>query len=125
MTFAKERSFGRSVGGVLVLIAAYSAWRSRTTMAEAAGAIGAALLLLSAAAPAALKWPSKAWWAFAHALAWVNTRVLLTLFFAVAIVPVGIVMKLFGRDPLDRHGRGSSWLPYPVGRDPRHYERMF
>ena len=125
MTFAKERSFGRGVGGALVLIAAYNIWRGRPTVVEAAGAIGVLLLTLSAVAPAALKWPSKAWWSFAHVLGWINTRLLLTLFFVLIVVPVGVVFKLTGRDLLDRRGRGSSWLPYTMRRDPRHYERMF
>ena len=123
--FAQERAFGRGVGAVLVLIAGYSVWRGRSSAAEITGATGVVLLVLSAVAPAALKWPSKAWWMFAHALGWVNTRVLLTLFFMLVIVPVGLFFKLFGHDLLDRHGRGSSWRPYPLRRDPRHYEHMF
>jgi hypothetical protein len=122
---AEERSFGRGVGGVLILLAAYNVWRGRPTMAAIFGAIGLTLLVLSSAAPAALKWPSRGWWTLAHALGWVNTRLLLTIFFVLVLVPVGVVFRVFGRDLLDRRGHGSSWVPFSTRRDPRHYERMF
>ena len=49
----KERSFGISVGGVLLLIAAYLVWRGRITAAEIVGGIGAVLLVLGLTAAAA------------------------------------------------------------------------
>lgn len=122
---AEERSFGRGVGGVLVLLAAYSVWRDRPTLAAVCGVIGPTLLVLSWAAPAALKWPSRGWWTLAHGLGWVNTRLLLTIFFVLVLVPVGVAFRLFGRDLLDRRGKGSSWTPFSVRNDPRHYERMY
>jgi hypothetical protein len=73
----------------------------------------------------ALKWPSRDWWALARMLGWVNTRILLTLFFAIVVVPVGIVFRLLHRDLLDRRRTGSSWLVFSARRDRRHYERMF
>ncbi len=36
------------------------------------------------------------------ALGWVNTRIILTLLFAITIVPVGLMMRLFGRDRMAR-----------------------
>ena len=123
--FTQERSFGRGVGGMLVLLAMYEAWRGRMTLAPIAGACGLLLLVLSAAAPALLAWPSRAWWALARVLAWINTRVLLTAFFMLVLTPIGFVLRLLGRDPLDRRRTGSTWSPFAGRRDPRHYERMF
>jgi hypothetical protein len=122
---AQERSFGRGVGGMLVLLAAYEAWRGRMTLAPVVGAAGLLLLVLSAAAPALLTWPSRAWWALARVLAWINTRLLLTAFFVVVLTPIGLVLRMLGRDPLQRRATGSSWSPFAGRRDPRHYERMF
>ncbi len=51
----KERSFGISVGGVLLLIAAVLWWRGRITSAEIVGGIGAVLLVLGLTAPRLLK----------------------------------------------------------------------
>lgn len=122
---AQERSFGRGVGGMLVLLAMYEVWRGRMTLAAIVAACGVLLLLLSAAAPALLVWPSRAWWAMARVLAWVNTRLLLTAFFVLVLTPIGLVLRALGRDPLQRRVTGSTWSPFAGRRDPRHYERMF
>ena len=78
----KERSFGISVGSVLLLIAAFLLWRGRITAAEIAGGIGAVLLILGLTKPLLLKWPSAVWWKFAMVLGYVNARVILTIAFA-------------------------------------------
>jgi hypothetical protein len=52
--------------------------------------------------PAALSYLHRVWTRLGLALGWVNTRVILTLLFAVAIVPVGLVMRLMGRDRMAR-----------------------
>ncbi len=114
----RERSFGLSVGTVLLLIAIALAWRGRVTRAEVIGVIGAVLVLGGALVPKWLKWPSDAWWAFAMVLGWVNARLLL---------PLGLFWRLIGRDPLGR--RRSSypgWTVYPERfRHREHFERMF
>jgi len=62
----------------------------------------------------------------AHVLGWVNSRVLLTALFFLVLTPMGLVLRLAGRDPLRlRRREGSGWSPYPPRfRDPKHYERM-
>lgn len=123
--FTQERSFGRGVGGMLVVLAMYEAWRGRMTLAAIVGACGLLLLALSAAAPALLARPSRAWWALARVLAWINTRLLLTAFFMLVLTPIGFVLRALGRDPLERRRTGSTWSRFAGRRDPRHYERMF
>jgi hypothetical protein len=51
-------------------------------------------------APALLRHVHAGWTRLGLALGSVNTRIILTLFFAISIVPVGLVMRLFGRDPM-------------------------
>jgi len=55
----------------------------------------------------------KGWMLFARALAFVNTRILLTLFFLVVIGPVALITKLLGKDFLQRHIDSSPtfWQP--------------
>jgi hypothetical protein len=61
-------------------------------------------------------------------LAWVNTRIILTLLFYAVFTPIGVIMRLF-RDPLDRRlhdGRVSYWVPKePEPFDPKRYENQF
>ena len=73
----KERSFGVSVGGVLIAVAAVLWWRGRIDYAAILGGIGAVLVVLGLTAPRLLKYPSAAWWKFAMVLGYVNARVIL------------------------------------------------
>jgi hypothetical protein len=122
-----ERSFGVSVGAVLCAIALVLIWRGRLTRAEWLGGIGAALLVLGLIRPALLKYPSAAWWKFAHALGYVNARVLLTILFAFVLTPLSLVWRLTKRDPLARRrDHWPGWSAYPARyRDAKHFERMF
>jgi asparagine N-glycosylation enzyme membrane subunit Stt3 len=122
-----ERSFGVSVGGVLVLLAAILLWRRRIGRAEVMGGIGAVLLVLGLVAPVLLKYPSKYWWKFSLAFGRVMARFWLTLLFLVVLTPVSAVWKLIGRDPLDRRrDKWPGWSPYPARyRDRKHYDRMY
>jgi saxitoxin biosynthesis operon SxtJ-like protein len=122
-----ERSFGVSVGAVLLVIAAALWWRGRVGRAEVLGGIGAVLLLFGAVRPQLLKWPSAAWWRFAGVLAYVNARILLTLLFSLLLVPLSLVWRVLGKDPLARRReKFQGWTPYPERyRDRTHFERMF
>ena len=123
----RERSFGLSVGGVLIVIAALLLWRHKVTRAEVIGGIGAVLVLGGALAPKLLKWPSDVWWAFAMALGWVNARVLLSVLFFLILSPLGLLWRLIGRDPLNRRRESyPGWTTYPERfRQREHFERMF
>jgi len=122
-----ERSFGVSVGAVLVVIALVLWWKGRIGRAEILGSVGGVLLLLGTVYPPLLKWPSMIWWRFAGVLAYVNARILLTVLFSVLLVPLSIVWRLTGKDPLARRRQKfEGWTLYPARyRDRTHFERMF
>jgi hypothetical protein len=122
-----ERSFGISVGSVLLVIAALLWWRGRIARAEILGGVGGVLLVLGALSPRLLKWPSAAWWRFSRALGYVNSRILLTLLFWLILVPLSVFWRLVGEDPLGRRrDKFQGWTPYPARyRDRTHYQRMF
>jgi len=122
-----ERSFGVSVGAVLLVLAAILVWRHRVLRAEVLGSIGGVLLVLGLVAPALLKWPSKYWWMFSRALGHVMARVWLTVLFAIVLTPLSIVWRVIGRDPLARRrDKWPGWSPYPARyRNPKHYDQMY
>ena len=121
-----ERSFGVSVGLVCIAAAALAGWRNRVVAAAVLAAVGAVLVTAGILRPAALRVANRIWWRFAQALGFVNSRILLTLFFFLVITPVGLVLRLFGRNPLKPSGAGTTWSPYSARfRDPRHYDHLF
>ena len=123
----KERSFGISVGGVMLLIAALLVWRGRIPTAQVVGGIGAVLLVLGLTQPRLLKYPSAVWWKFAMILGYVNARVILTVAFAIVLTPLGLLWRVIGKDPLARHRKNwQGWAPSPERyRNPDHFNRMY
>ena len=122
-----ERSFGLSVGLVLVGIAALLWWKAHPLRAELLGGLGGVLIVCGLAAPRVLYYPNVIWMRFAHVLGYVNARILLTILFAVVLVPVSTLWRLTGKDPLARRRRQfPGWSPYPSRyRSRKHYETMF
>jgi Saxitoxin biosynthesis operon protein SxtJ len=122
-----ERSFGISVGGVLILLALILLWRRRITRAEVLGGIGIVLLVLGLIAPPLLKYPSRYWWKFSLALGRVMARFWLSLLFLLVLTPVSFVWRVTGRDPLARRfDKWPGWSPYPERyRNRKHYEQMY
>ena len=121
-----ERAFGTSVGGACLGLGALLAWRGSSAAGPMLIALGALLVVLGRLAPSALRVPNRYWWRFAQVLGWINTRVLLTLFYALVLTPAGVIMRLVGRNPLRPTEAHTSWSPYAARRrDPKHYERMF
>ena len=94
------------------------------------------MLLLSLGLPSLLKpvwWP---WMVVARVLGFVNSHLLLAVVFYLMFTPIGLVMRLLGRDPLgDRDfGRarqiaadgGSLWQRREKAQlSLHHYERQF
>jgi hypothetical protein len=121
-----ERSFGISVGLVLAAIGALSWWRGHEMAATLLGAMGGLLLMGGLFAPAVLRVPNRVWWRLAGVLGRINARILLTLFFFLVITPVGAVMRLLGRNPLQPLRTDTNWTTYPDRyRNSNHYERLF
>jgi hypothetical protein len=122
-----ERSFGLSVGTVLLLIAAALVWRDRITTAEVVGGIGAVLVVFGYLQPRLLKWPSKAWWTLAMALGYVNARVILSIAYFLVLTPIGLIWRVIGRDPMARRRSAwRGWMPYPARYGDRsHFTRMY
>jgi hypothetical protein len=89
--------------------------------------LGLILVILALTFPLVLKRPSALWWRFSHALAAVNARIVLTLLFLVALVPMSLLWRIVGNDPLTRsRSQWRGWTPYPSRyRNRMHYQRMY
>jgi hypothetical protein len=42
------------------------------------------------------------WMRLGHVLGWINTRIILGIFFFALITPIGVIMRLMGKDPMHR-----------------------
>jgi hypothetical protein len=63
-----------------------------------AGVLGSWALLL----PATLKPVYIGWMKFGNMMNWINTRIILGIVFYGLILPFGLVMRIFGKDPMKR-----------------------
>ena len=77
-----ERSFGLGVGGVFSAVGALVWWRGSQNTGLVPLVTGTLLIAFGLVAPMALRVPNRVWWRVAQAIGWVNTRILLTVFFA-------------------------------------------
>ena len=121
-----ERSFGLSVGMASVALGALLTWRGHDRSGALVALTGVVLVCGGLLAPAALRVPNRVWWRFASLLGWVNSRILLTLFFFVVLTPAGCLMRLFGRSPLRAVRPDTNWSGCDERRrDSRHYEHLY
>ena len=126
LTPAELRKFGLTVGGVFLLITAYSLWRDRVVMAGIAGGIGGALVVLGAAAPRSLDAAYRAWMGLAVLLSKVTTPLFMGIVYFVVITPIAILMRGMGRNPLAARPRGeTAWALRPEGSRRGDLQRQF
>jgi hypothetical protein len=128
VTDAQARKTALVVSAVLLAVAAWNLYRGRNIVVAVFGVLGAALLVAGLLLPAAARRFHTGWMRFASALGHVNSRVLLTLMYYLAITPYGFVSRLARRDPLRRRGarQESYWIERKRTRQEREqFERLF
>lgn len=124
----QARKSALMVAVVLLGIAAWNLWQQRPAVAAPTGLVALLLFLLSRVSSAAALAFHRVWMRLAHALGWINSRILLSVMFYGIITPYGLVLRLLGRNPLRRRGPGqeSYWLPREKPRQPvEQFERLF
>lgn len=122
------RSFGLTFAGLSAFASAWRWWRGYERVAIGFAAVAVVLAAIALLAPRWLDRPNRAWMAFARALGWVNSRILLTVLFVFVFTPYGVVQRLLGRDPLGRRWRDAPprWVPAPERlRQHDHYDHLF
>jgi hypothetical protein len=121
------RHFGYLVGGIFGLIGLWPVvWRHQNPRLWAL-ALAVALVVPALVAPRILAPVYRVWMAAGEVLAWINTRILLGLVFYGIVTPIGLVMRLTGRDPMRRQlePSGESYRIRCVPRPATHMMRQF
>ncbi len=121
------RRFGLTIGTIFLLLATVLIFRQRVTGWPLA--FGAAIVLaLAEFAPGGLRHFHRVWIQFSLAIGWVMTRVLLTLLFFLAVTPVGLLQRLFGKRPFEVTFPGREetyWTARKAVFNPLDYEKQF
>jgi len=122
------RKFGLLVGGVFLLLGIWFLYRQKPAWPYFL-APGGLLVLAGAIVPRLLKHVYIAWMSLGFALGFVVSNVVLTVFYYLALTPVGLIARLCGQDFLAlkrNHAAVSYWIMKPGGaRRPQEYEQQF
>ena len=111
-----NRSFGTLFVVVFALIGAYGWWRGGAAYPWAFG-LSALTLLLTLAKPGWLAPANRTWMKLAEILHRIVSPVALGIVFFGVLTPMGLVMRLFGRDAMQRRFEPSA-RTYWIERDP-------
>ncbi|MEA3488873.1 MAG: SxtJ family membrane protein [Candidatus Omnitrophota bacterium] len=96
------RQFGIVLGIILGIIGGIQFLKGHTHVYPWFFGFGITALLLGAALPWLLKPVFIGFTKVAHAIGWFNTRVILILVYYLLLTPIGVVMRLFGKDLLNK-----------------------
>jgi hypothetical protein len=110
------REFGVTIGAILIVFADVAMFRGKAFGPYILG-IGIVFALLGLMSPAVLKPFQKMWMGLGIVLGFFVSRIILSIIFFGIITPIGLLMKLFGKDILDERiekSKVSYWHQRPV-----------
>jgi hypothetical protein len=132
---ASDRGFGLTVGGILLALAAVRAglhlWDGAAPgwVEGVLAGIGLLLVVFGLAAPAHLAPLNRAWTRLGLLLFKVVNPVVLGVIYLTTVVPIGLTMRLMGRDllnlKLDRQAASYWVMRAPPGPAPETMTRQF
>jgi hypothetical protein len=116
---SSDRGFGLTVGGILLLIAAVRVWlhEGYGAIELALGAVGLCLVVLALVRAQSLAGLNRGWTKLGLLMFKVVNPVVLGLIYLTTIVPIGLIMRACGHDPL-RLKRDPQASTYWVRREP-------
>ena len=103
------RNFGLTTGAIVVaLFAFFFPWVFDANMPLWPWILAGALWVPALLMPGVLQPVYTRWMKIGHAIGWVNTRIILGLLFYVMVLPMGLILRLFGKDPMARKQDASA-----------------
>jgi hypothetical protein len=125
-TASQGRRFGLTVGTAFLVFAAIAWWRGSGTTANVLGLLGAALAAAGLLLPAQLGPVERAWMALAHAISKVTTPIVMAAMYLLVMLPVGILRRTFGGNPLTHAPRQHGyWRERPATSRRSSMQRQF
>ena len=122
------RDFGLLMGGLIAgLFGLFLPWLFERTIPWWPWAIGGVFLVWAIAAPGSLKPVYHGWMRLGLAISKVTTPLILGLVYYLLFFPAGLIMRIFGHDPMKRKldGAATSYRTPSKSREPTNVERPF
>ena len=94
------RKFGITFGLILLIIAGFLFWKENELF-QIILTIGVVLCVLGITLTVVLKPIYWMWMIFATVLGWIMTRVILCVLFYAILTPIGLILRLFGKQFLE------------------------
>jgi hypothetical protein len=122
------REFGLITGAIVaVLFGLLLPWLLDNALPLWPWILAAVLWAWAMLLPASLAPIYRGWLAFGHVMGWINTRIILGIMFYLLFLPVGLLMRLLGKDPMAR-SMDKTKVSYRVthsSRNKDHVERPY
>ena len=122
------RSFGITIGIILLIVAGFLFYKERDSF-QLFIYIAGLFISLGFLIPIILKPIYLVWMIFAIILGWFMTRLILSLLFYLVITPIGLVLKIMGKDLLKLKKQvvqGSYWNVRDSYKEQnQNYEKQF
>jgi hypothetical protein len=123
-----DRAFGLVFAGVFAIVGVIGWWRTHQVRGWALW-VSLAFFVVALTVPRGLAPLNFVWSRFGLLLHKITSPIILGLMYAIAIVPVGLLMRLSGRDPMQRRfdpALKSYWIERsPPGPSPDSVTRQY
>ncbi len=96
------KEFGLGLAVILIILGLVNLLKGHRNMFDLFFGLAAFAATVSLASPELLRRLYKGFLPVAHALGWINTRIILILVYYLVLTPTGLLMRLFCKDPMSR-----------------------
>ncbi len=126
MSCPEERKFGVLGAVIFSLVAFWPFWPLHPPRQEWL-LVAAAWLLLALIFPLGLRPLYRLWMGLGLVLGWINARIILALVFFCVVTPIGGLLRLFGKDPMQRRRNAGRdyWVVRDQAFDPESFRNQF
>jgi len=121
------KKFGMTMGIAFLVISSLFLFRHKHAGVIYSLVVSCVFFIMRLFVPTFLKPVYAVWMRFAFVLGWVNTRIILIVMFYLIFTPIGLVMRLFRADPLERNKKEDTYWKKKDKEafDFKNYERRF
>jgi hypothetical protein len=110
LTPTEGRKFAFPVGIAFGVLAGIVTWRGHSTLAVVFASLSGLLLLAGLIMPGKLGPVYRAWMGFALAISKVTTPIFMGVVYFLVIAPIGLLMRVFGRNPVRHQPTDGSYF---------------